>query len=337
MSYLPGRLYRSAAIPLAFLLTLALPACVGAVVSANPTPPQNLKASVLSHVGTVAAVRIAWTAPANDGDGTGPVKIGGYTVTVAPAVSGGGCTVGGTTLSCDVNGFTLGASYKISIQTWNTVEARSEVVSITYKVPVLPGAPTGFTATIVTNENSRATVKLAWNAPSSDGGGAITGYSVSGGSGIGCSVPGSMRTCQIVGLWTNRTFTFTIVATNVIGSGPAAQVSLSIPASPAGPASAAPSDSAVPTASTSTASASPEPSATPAPTDTPSPSSAVSGSPPASASASPSASIPAVAPAESTGGSGPDLLILLLIGAAMIAAGVGGGIFLIRHTPSPSH
>ena len=314
MSPLPWRVVRSAAIPLALFLAFA-PAA-SAVVAAKPTTPQNLKAAVATHTTTTAKLHISWTAPANDGDGAGPYKIGAYNVSVNPAFTGSTCATGATTLACDIDGFALGTSYKIMVTATNTYDVTSDPAYIIYKVPVLPGAPTAFTATILTNDGSRASVKLAWNAPASDGGGTITGYSINGGSGISCATPGTSRSCQITGLWSNRTFTFTIVATNVIGSGPVAKVSISIPASPVG-GDATPEESAAPTAEP-TATPTASPTIAPTPTPTPEPTIAPTPTPEPTASTAPEA------PAGSTGDSGSGPMIFLVVAAAA-AVLIGAG------------
>jgi hypothetical protein len=300
------------------------------VVVAKPTLPQNLHAAVASHTNTTAKLHVTWSAPANDGDGAGPYVIGLYKVTVTPAVSGGGCTTNGVTLGCDIDGFTLGVSYKLVITATNTYDMTSDAAFIIYKVPARPAAPSDLAATILSNENSRATVKLTWSAPSSDGGSPITGYSMTGGTGISCTTPASTRTCTITGLWTNRTFTFSVVATNVVGSGPAAQISVPIPASATDTVSPATTASPIPS---DTPTIPPSPSPTPTPTASPTPTAT------ASPAAAASSSIGPVTPAGSTGGSGPDLPIVILVAAGGLALVGGGGAFAWKrsHALSPSH
>jgi len=85
-----------------------------------------------------------------------------------------------------------------------------------------PGAPTGASAT---PGNGQATV--SWLAPASDGGREITGYTVTGAPGGTCSTSGAL-TCQVSGLTNGTPYTFTVTATNAIGTSPASAPSSSV-------------------------------------------------------------------------------------------------------------
>ena len=81
-----------------------------------------------------------------------------------------------------------------------------------------PTAPQSVTATA-----GDAQVALHWAAPSSDGGGGITGYRITASPAITpVTVAASARSATITGLTNDTTYTFSIVATNSAGSGPAA-------------------------------------------------------------------------------------------------------------------
>lgn len=85
----------------------------------------------------------------------------------------------------------------------------------------MPGAPTGVTASA-----GDTTATVNWTAPASDGGYAITGYAVtfSPGGLIGSS-SGSQTTAAVTGLTDRTPYTFTVTASNSIGTGPSSSPS----------------------------------------------------------------------------------------------------------------
>ena len=79
-----------------------------------------------------------------------------------------------------------------------------------------PGAPTGVSGTNGGNTQS----VVSWTAPAANGGSAVTGYTVT-------SSPGSFvctsatTSCTVTGLTHSTGYTFTVTATNSVGTGPA--------------------------------------------------------------------------------------------------------------------
>ena len=91
----------------------------------------------------------------------------------------------------------------------------------------IPGAPTGLTAVA---GNAQATV--SFTAPASDGGSAITSYTVTSSPGS-ITASGASSRITIPGLTNGTAYTFTVTATNAIGTGPASAPSNSVtPTSP---------------------------------------------------------------------------------------------------------
>jgi hypothetical protein len=68
----------------------------------------------------------------------------------------------------------------------------------------------------------RTSAAIAWLAPSSTGGSPITGYIVkaSGGGGQACRTTGA-TSCTVTGLVNGASYSFSVVATNILGAGPA--------------------------------------------------------------------------------------------------------------------
>ena len=86
----------------------------------------------------------------------------------------------------------------------------------------VPGAPTGVTATA---GDRQATVRF--NAPTNNGGSAITGYTVTANPG-NVKATGTATPITVTGLTNGTAYTFTVIATNSVGNGPASSASNSV-------------------------------------------------------------------------------------------------------------
>lgn len=112
--------------------------------------------------------------------------------------------------------------------------------------PVLPAS---LSATQV-NQN-RATV--SWTAPSSNGGSPITGYTVTASPGGGTCSTTTELTCDITGLSSGVTYSYSVIAMNAIGNSSARQATVTyVPAPVANPAPQPPSSDSTPSENSST-------------------------------------------------------------------------------------
>jgi len=178
-----------------------------------PTAP-----TALSGVSGNGAVTLSWSAPSNDGGN----PISGYTVTpYIGAVAQGTTTFNSALTTETVNGLTNGTAYTFTVSATNSVgNSPSSLASGPVTPLTVPGAPTILT---VTPGNASATV--TWTAPSSDGGSAITAYTVVAGDettpangGESCTWTVGPLTCTVTGLTNGDSYIFGMSATNEVGT-----------------------------------------------------------------------------------------------------------------------
>ena len=175
----------------------------------SPGPPSG----VTAIVGNTQA-SIAWTDGASNGSAISSqtiyVYLSGSLVSTKTNCTGSPCTV---------TGLTNGTSYTFKVSDTNDVGegalsgASSAVTPATY-----PGSPQNVT---VVAAGGQAVV--SWTPPISNGGSPIISYSVSTG-GHSCSYTVSSPetdTCTITGLTNGSSYTFSVTATNGVGTGSA--------------------------------------------------------------------------------------------------------------------
>jgi hypothetical protein len=181
-----------------------------------------------------ATATVTWTAPSSDGGS--PVTA--YTVVAAdsttPLNGGETCTWTAGPLTCTLTGLTNGDNYTFTVTATNAVgTGAASSPSTTVTPATVPGAPS-----IVTVTPGNATATVTWTAPSSDGGSPVTAYTVVAADsttplngGETCTWTTGPLTCTLTGLTNGDNYTFTVTATNVVGTGAA-----SSPSNPVTPA-----------------------------------------------------------------------------------------------------
>jgi hypothetical protein len=182
-----------------------------------------------------ASATLTWAAPATDGG----ANIANYTVS---AYVGTGAqplpttvTTFGGEFTAVFPGLTNGTAYTFTVTASNSAGAGAPSARSTAVTPAtVPDAPT---VGAVTAGNASATV--TWTGPAANGGSAVTGYRVDAYAGTATTpartvTAGATASSVVVDLLTNGTsYTFTVTATNAVGSGtPSARSTAVTPAAP---------------------------------------------------------------------------------------------------------
>ncbi len=205
--------------------------------TAAPSAPSGVTAAAGN-----ASANVTWSAPSSNGGS----PITSYTITpYIGATAQTATTITGTppATGTTITGLTNGTTYTFTVTATNTNgNGPASEHSAAATPSTTPSTPTGVAAAA---GNASATV--TWTAPSSNGGSAITSYTVTPYIGseaqtattITGTPPATGTT--ITGLTNGTTYTFTVTATNAIGSGPASEPSsavtpatVTVPAAPAG-------------------------------------------------------------------------------------------------------
>ena len=191
-------------------------------MSATPVTPATVPGAPALNSASAGggAVTLAWSAPASNGG----AAITGYTVT---ANNGASCLTAG--LSCTITGLTNGTTYSFTVTATNSVGTGlpSNAMSATpVAAATVPGSPTLNSATAGNGQ-----VSLTWSAPASNGGAAITSYRATASNGLSCTTAG--LGCTITGLTNGIAYSFTVTATNSVGTGAASNALSATPVTPA--------------------------------------------------------------------------------------------------------
>jgi hypothetical protein len=166
---------------------------------------------------------VSWTEPPYSGD-----DLIDYTVT-AVQDNTKSCTANVPGTQCTVAGLTNGTAYSFTVVTRNGVGASPPATSGLVTPAGPPSVPQGVGASPGDTQ-----ARVAWQAPASNGGSAITGYSVvavQDGS-KGCTTTGALF-CTVAGLANGSPYSFTVTASNGVGPGTASAASAIVFPTPA--------------------------------------------------------------------------------------------------------
>ena len=171
----------------------------------------------------ITSATLTWTAPAANGS-----PITGYVVT--PYLAGAAQaqqTFDASTTTRTFTGLTAATSYTFTVAAVNAFGTSAASPKSAAVVPyVLPSAPTVTAATA-----GSLVATLTWTTPA-NGGSAISGYVVTPYIGTvaqaGQTFTGTATTATVTGLTAGTTYTFTVAAQNLAGTGPASAPSSSV-------------------------------------------------------------------------------------------------------------
>ena len=184
----------------------------------TPATVPGAPTSVTASAG-IAQASLSWTAPS-----TGGSAITDYIVEYSSDSGTNWSTFSdgtSTTASATVTGLTNGTAYIFRVSAVNAIgtgSVSSSTSPVTPSASTAPGAPTSLSATA-----GAAQLALSWTAPASDGGSAITGYSVqytpAGGSATTVSTGSTSTSYTLTGLTNGTAYTVAVAAVNAIGTG----------------------------------------------------------------------------------------------------------------------
>jgi uncharacterized repeat protein (TIGR02543 family) len=225
------------------LIGSSLPSFTSPVVDALPAAP-----TISSVTGASGKVTVAWNAPSHLGSGT----LTDYEVTAYDADGNvaGSCNPASGQRTCEVTGLDNGSSYTFKVAAVTTVG--SSVQSSASSVVVPAGVPSSPANVVAVTSGSNMTV--TFDAPSDNGGSAITSYVVtSDPAGATCTVGANATTYTCTGLTAGTNYSYSVKAVNSKGESSASLASTGVTAVAA--PSAPQNVSAVITAGTTTLSA----------------------------------------------------------------------------------
>jgi hypothetical protein len=174
-----------------------------------PTSPTPVSASAGDGVASVS-----WGAPANAKQSVGP-----FTYSVSSQPAGLACSTTGS--SCDFSGLVNGTTYSFYVTASTKFGTSPPGVSTAVMPRGLPSAPTS----VVGYLGSKGSVEVTWLGPEVTGGVPIVEYVATATPGGATCTSSGATSCVISGLQNGQSYTFTVTARNLVGTGPTSAAS----------------------------------------------------------------------------------------------------------------
>jgi uncharacterized protein (TIGR02145 family) len=195
------------------------------IVTVNPVSSATLTTMAVSNITTTGA-----SSGGNiSSDGGAPIIAKGivWSTSTAPTTFLSTKTTDGTgtgIFTSTISSLTAGTTYYVRAYVTNAAVTSygNELTFTTPAATTVPGAPTGVFAI-----GGNASASVAFVAPMNDGGSVITGYTVTSNP-DGFSETGFTSPLNVTGLTNGTAYTFTVVATNVVGNSVASAASTAV-------------------------------------------------------------------------------------------------------------
>ncbi|MBV9822383.1 MAG: fibronectin type III domain-containing protein [Actinobacteria bacterium] len=199
-----------------------------ASAAVTPVGPPAKPASVQLTPGD-GQIGISFPVPASNGS-----AITGYEVTTDGGLSWTtlNSTVANGTVTGTVTGLSNGTAYSVQVRAVNVNGEGAASTSQSVTPATMPDAPTGVSAT-----GGAGSASVSFTAPADNGGSTVTSYTVTASPG-GATATCNGSPCEITGLTNGTSYTFTVHATNALGSSAesaasAAVTPMAVPGAPA--------------------------------------------------------------------------------------------------------
>ena len=174
------------------------------------------------------AIALSWEAPTSAAN----TPISGYKLTITVGGSSTTANLAASATSYNITSPVSGGQYSFTLVAV-TGSSEGTATSAAVSVPSLPTAPRNLSASM-----SSGNLSVTWDAPSSSGASAITGYSITwnyGSTNGSAQLAATSTSYSITSVTAGQTYSISVMATNSSGTGPTASINYTVPSPPGAP------------------------------------------------------------------------------------------------------